>query len=60
VITGGANGMFRRQPRSEQSPDRDTYVKAAPKEVEQVLVPRDWLLCSGTHTVLDSNASHTD
>jgi hypothetical protein len=60
VIAGGAGGMFRRQPRSDQSQDRDTYVKAAPKEVEQVLVPRDWLLCSGTHAVLDSNASDTD
>lgn len=54
VFTGGAKGLFRRERRTEESGGRDTYVAAAPKEVEQVLVPRDWLICSGAHVVLDA------
>ena len=55
VFTGGGKGMFRRERRTEESGARDRYVPAAPKEVEQVLVPRDWLICSGVHAVRDAN-----
>jgi hypothetical protein len=58
ILTGGAKGLFRR--RGEQGEEHDSYVKAAPQEVEQVLVPRDWLICSGAHAVLEANASEPD
>jgi hypothetical protein len=61
VLTGGAKGLFRREPAAEQGVEHDVYAKAAPREVDQVLVPRDWLVCSGTHTVVEANnAGDTD
>jgi hypothetical protein len=60
VFTGGTKGFFRRERRTEESGARDAYVHAAPKEVEQVLVPQDWLICSGVHAVQDANEFGTD
>jgi hypothetical protein len=55
LLVGGDRGLFRRTRERDRagSIERDRYVPGAPRDIEEVAPPPDWLICSGTHTVVE-------
>jgi Baseplate J-like protein len=53
VLAGGKHGVFQRDQVQDQGEQRERYVPASPRLVDDVALPRDWVICSGKHTLLE-------